>query len=164
MELTINIRLTADAALLAALQALASCCTTTGKPAPVPTFPDRPDMNQGLINDPQPVPTPVTDAPDAAPDAAPAPKPAEPAKAEPSMPTTLDVRSAMEAARARLEYPEGNGQRDEEIHRRLTATFKAIAAEIGGTKPSQLPEEQRLAFIDRVTRLDADDVKDDLPF
>ena len=160
MELTINIRLTADAALLAALQALASCCTTTGKPAPVPTFPDRTDMKQDILNDPQPVPTPVTDAPAAAP----ASQPSEPAKAAPSMPTTQDVRSAMEAARARLEYPEGNGQRDEEIHRRLTATFKAIAAEIGGTKPSQLPEEQRQAFIDRVTRLDADDVKDDLPF
>lgn len=157
MELTINLRLTADATLLAALQALASCCTTTGKPAPVPTFPDRPGMTQDLINDPQPVPTPVTDAPAAAP----AP---QPAKAAPSLPTTQDVRSAMEAARARLEYPDGNGQRDEEIHRRLTATFKALAAEIGGTKPSQLPEEQRQAFIDRVTRLDAEDVKDDLPF
>ena len=157
MELTINIRLTADAALLAALQALASCCTTTGKPAPVPTYPDRTDMNQGFIKEPAPAPTPVSDAPAAAP----AP---QPAKTAPSLPTTQDVRSAMEAARARLEYPDGNGQRDEEIHRRLTAAFKAIAAEIGGTKPSQLPEEQRQAFIDRVTRLDADDVKDDLPF
>lgn len=157
MELTINLRLTADAALLAALQALASCRTTTGKPAPVQTFPDRPDMNQGIINDPQPVPTPVTDVRSAAP----SPQPAE---AAPSLPTTQDVRSAMEAARARLEYPDGNGQRDEELHRRLTATFKAIANEIGGTKPSQLPEGQRQAFIDRVTRLDADDVKDDLPF
>lgn len=157
MELTINLRLTADAALLAALQALASCSTTTGKPAPVPTFPDRPDMNQGLINDPQHVPTPASDVPAAAPEPQPAP-------AAPAPPTAQDVRSAMEAARARLEYPAGDGQRDEELHRRLTATFKAIANEIGGTKPSLLPEEKRQAFIDRVTRLDADDVKDDLPF
>lgn len=159
MELTINLRLTADAALLAALQALTSCLTTTGKPEPVPVGTARSDKNA-----PETDPGQVAKAPEAAAEEVPEPQPAGPAKAAQAMPTTQDVRSAMEATRARLEYPDGKETRDEERHRKLTDAFKKIAAEIGGTKPSQLPEEKRQAFIDRVTELDADCFKNDLPF
>lgn len=106
--------------------------------------------------------------PEAASEPEPAPAPVEKAK----LPTTQDVRNAMQATRDRLEFgtpapgaDKGpNAEADDEIHRALTKEFKAIAHSIGGCKPSELPEEQRQEFIDRLATLQVNADKTITPF
>lgn len=90
----------------------------------------------------------------------------------PGEPTLADVREAMHRARQRIEgedYKEhAESEAYKKYHRALTREFKNIAALLGTDKPSQLPAEQRQAFIDECEQLkvlmDGTIGKDDIPF
>lgn len=60
--------------------------------------------------------------------------------------TEVDVRTAMERTRKRIEgddYKENtNGEKYKKYHRQLTAKFKNIAALLGSEKPSALPSSE----------------------
>jgi len=79
---------------------------------------------------------------------------AEPAKA----PSVLDVRTAMDLCRKRIEgndYAENtSGEGYKMYHKKLTQEFKNIAALLGSDKPSTLAEEARASFIEQVGKLD----------
>ena len=79
---------------------------------------------------------------------------AEPAKA----PSVLDVRTAMDLCRKRIEgndYAENtSGEGYKKYHKKLTQEFKNIAALLGSDKPSTLAEEARASFIEQVGQLD----------
>ena len=95
----------------------------------------------------------------------PAEEPAEPAKpveaaAEPekTVPTTADVRAAMDRCRKRIE---GDGYATDtksegytKYHKKLTAKFKEVSVFLGADKPSALPEDKRSQFIEEVDKLD----------
>lgn len=67
--------------------------------------------------------------------------------------TAQDVRTAMEECRKKLEFTEGSEEPNADIHRKLTATFKKIAIELEGVKPSELSETSRGAFIEMVSTI-----------
>lgn len=95
---------------------------------------------------------------------------AEPEK--PSYPTLEDVRSAMHAARQRIEgedYKDNtSGELYKKFHRQLTSAFKNEAALLGADKPSELAEDKRQAFIDQCALLevaaDGQSIGKQLPF
>jgi len=66
--------------------------------------------------------------------------------------TIADVRAAMDRTRRRIEGEDYKEHTDSEAyqkyHRMLTGMFKRSAALLGSDLPSQLPPEQRQAFID----------------
>lgn len=85
--------------------------------------------------------------------------------------TVADVREAMHKTRQRIEGEDYKEHTDSEAykkyHRALNGVFKQIAALLGADLPSQLPAEQRQAFIDECEQLKV--LKDgtigkDLPF
>jgi len=82
--------------------------------------------------------------------------------------TVQDVRAAMDRARTRIE---GEGYKDlnpkHPLHNALTSEFKGIAALLGADKPSELPEEDRAAFVKECDLLGEEEgkiVKFTLPF
>lgn len=105
--------------------------------------------------------TPQAEAPevdtDEAPDTADAEAEAETAVAtdteEPKSkaPSKADVRTAMETKIADLNNEDGT--RNEALYKELKRTFKGISAELGADKPSELAEDRRQEFIDRVKNL-----------
>jgi len=66
--------------------------------------------------------------------------------------TIADVRAAMDRTRRRIEGEDYKEHTDSEAyqkyHRMLTGMFKRSAALLGSDLPSQLPPDQRQAFID----------------
>lgn len=87
------------------------------------------------------------------------PKPSEtaPAEEKPKELTVADVREAMHKTRQRIEGEDYKEHTDSEAykkyHRTLNGIFKQIAALLGSDLPSQLPPEQRQAFIDECEEL-----------
>lgn len=89
------------------------------------------------------------------------PKPVEaaaPAEPEKTVPTTADVRAAMDRCRKRIE---GEGYATDtksegytKYHKKLTAKFKEVSVFLGADKPSALPEDKRSQFIEEVDKLD----------
>ena len=86
------------------------------------------------------------------------PKAAAPAEPEKTMPTTADVRAAMDRCRKRIE---GDGYATDtksegytKYHKKLTAKFKEVSVFLGADKPSALPEDKRSQFIEEVDKLD----------
>ena len=91
-------------------------------------------------------------------EAAAEPEAAAPAEPEKTVPTTADVRAAMDRCRKRIE---GDGYATDtksegytKYHKKLTAKFKEVSMLLGADKPSALAEENRTAFIDEVNKLD----------
>lgn len=66
-------------------------------------------------------------------------------------PSKADVRTAMETKIADLNNEDGS--RNEALYKDLKRTFKGISAELGADKPSELAEDRRQEFIDRVKNL-----------
>lgn len=86
------------------------------------------------------------------------PEAAAPAEPEKTVPTTADVRAAMDRCRKRIE---GEGYATDtksegytKYHKKLTAKFKAVSVFLGADKPSALPEDKRSQFIEEVDKLD----------
>lgn len=81
----------------------------------------------------------------------PEPQAEQPAEAPREL-TVADVREAMHKTRQRIEGEDYKEHTDSEAykkyHRVLNGVFKQIAALLGADLPSQLPPEQRQAFID----------------
>lgn len=71
--------------------------------------------------------------------------------------TEEDVREAMHKVRQRIEgenYKENTDSENyKKYHRVLTQTFKNISALLGSDKPSTLPADQRVAFINEINAL-----------
>lgn len=88
--------------------------------------------------------------------------PAEEASLPAKAPTMEDVRSAMHKARQRIEgenykeQPDSDGYK--KYHKQMTAAFKNISALLGADKPSALPEDKRMSFIEQCNEII---VKDD---
>lgn len=83
---------------------------------------------------------------------------AAPAEPEKTVPTTADVRAAMDRCRKRIE---GDGYATDtksegytKYHKKLTAKFKEVSVFLGADKPSALPEDKRSQFIEEVDKLD----------
>lgn len=94
---------------------------------------------------------------------------AEPAKEY----TEVDVRAAMDKTRRRIEgedYKEKPGSEGyKKWHKKLSAYFKQIAAELGAEKPSAIPDsESRGKFIARCAAIivagSGEELTEDLPF
>lgn len=79
------------------------------------------------------------------------------AEAEPRPLTAEDVRAAMHKTRQRIEgedYKENtNGDLYKKYHKSLTAQFKNIAALLGAEKPSALPPDKIVSFIEQCNGL-----------
>ena len=80
------------------------------------------------------------------------------AEPEKTVPTTADVRAAMDRCRKRIE---GDGYATDtksegytKYHKKLTAKFKEVSVFLGADKPSALPEDKRSQFIEEVDKLD----------
>lgn len=91
-------------------------------------------------------------------EAAAEPEAAAPAEPEKTVPTTADVRAAMDRCRKRIE---GDGYATDtksegytKYHKKLTAKFKEVSVFLGADKPSALPEDKRSQFIEEVDKLD----------
>lgn len=87
--------------------------------------------------------------------------------------TEVDVRAAMDQARRRIEgedYKEKPGSEGyKKWHKKLSAYFKQIAAELGAEKPSAIPDsESRGKFIARCAAIivagSGEELTEDLPF
>ena len=162
MQIEIKVTLRADEALLSALRALGggqkwSVPVQQVPPAEVPAEIKREETAAPAAEVPVEIKREETAAPAAEPENP------EPAPARPSM---EDVRAAMEAARKRCEYPGGAEERDERLHRRMTAIFKEEARRLGAERPSELAPEARAAFIEAVRsyELNSDGAPEPFPF
>ena len=168
MELTINVLLRADDSLVRLMERLAGAVATAPADpvAPVPTAAaPAPAPTAAPVAPTAPVPATVP-APAAAPVPAPAtaPAPAEapaPAPAPAVTDTALRVRNEMKHTREMLGVTVGTA-----AYAELNKLFIAIANELGGCRPTQLPENAVEAFSARCAglKLDADGVPVDVPF
>lgn len=101
----------------------------------------------------------------------PQPSAATQTEGKPKELTVADVREAMHKTHQRIEgedYKEHtDGDLYKKYHRVLNGIFKQIAALLGSDLPSQLPAEQRQAFIDECGQLkvlEDGTIGKDLPF
>lgn len=92
-------------------------------------------------------------------------------EAKPKELTVADVREAMHKTRQRIEGEDYKEHTDSDLykkyHRVLNGVFKRIAALLGSDLPSQLPAEQRQAFIsecEQLKVLEDGTIGKDLPF
>lgn len=141
MELTINVQVGVSPEVAGLVRKAMAMIMSVGQPAEMPK--------------PTPVtPTPVTPTH--------AELPAEEASQPAKTPTMEDVRSAMHKARQRIEgenykeSPDSEGYK--KYHKQMTAAFKNISALLGADKPSALPEDERMSFIEQCNEII---VKDD---
>lgn len=111
---------------------------------------------------------PETPAKSEEPQPSPAPSDGE---AKPKELTVADVREAMHKTRQRIEGEDYKEHTDSDLykkyHRVLNGVFKQIAALLGSDLPSQLPAEQRQAFIsecEQLKVLEDGTIGKDLPF
>ena len=113
------------------------------------------------VRQPAEMPKPTPETPTHA-EPAKAELPAEEASQPAKTPTMEDVRSAMHKARQRIEGENYKEQPDSEgykkYHKQMTAAFKNISALLGADKPSALPEDKRMSFIEQCNEII---VKDD---
>lgn len=89
------------------------------------------------------------------------PKPVETIPFEGGPFTAADVRAAMDRTRRRIEGEDWQDNTSSEGYRRyhkaLSTAFMNLALQLGGTKPSALPENIRWQFIADCNRFDLDD-------
>lgn len=84
--------------------------------------------------------------------------------------TEQDVRDAMRKTRQRIEGEDYDNNTNSEgykkYHKKLTAMFKTIAAELGSDKPSTLPADKRESFIKQCDELvaEGDAITTKLPY
>lgn len=162
-NINVNVRVSVTPETAALIGAMLQS-TSTQAPAPTARPVEAPTAE---VTNQASAPAPETEQPAAAPaEEAPTPEP-EAIKA----PTAEDIRAAMHRTRQRIEGEDYKDNTSSEgykkYHRRLTSTFKGIAAFLGADKPSALPAEMIPGFITACDELYLDEygeIKSKVPF